>query len=204
MRNGKCYHHGGASLSGIASGTFKDGRYSKVLPIGLLEHYRQSQNDPELLAIVGEINLVDARLRELLGKIDSGESGAAWKLLKQSASEYRKSLRDRDTEAMGLAIANMLRLIDKGAGEYRVWQEIGTQIDRRAELVVREHRRMVDNDELVDRDRILVLLSALAGVVREHVQDKATRAAISDGLTRILATSNLSDASRNREPIDVG
>jgi hypothetical protein len=29
MANGKCYHHGGAALKGIAAPRFKHGRYSK-------------------------------------------------------------------------------------------------------------------------------------------------------------------------------
>src|SRR5437660_436634 len=48
----RCYHHGGASLVGVASPSFKHGRRSRVLPVGVRESYqRLLQLGPDLLSL---------------------------------------------------------------------------------------------------------------------------------------------------------
>src|SRR5436305_15207335 len=78
-----CRLHGGASLRGVAHPNFAHGRYSKCLPDRLIGRYEAAQRDPELVAMRDEIALVDVRIGELLSRLDSGESGATWALLRQ-------------------------------------------------------------------------------------------------------------------------
>lgn len=68
MANGRCRIHGGASLGGIASPTFKTGRYSKVLPEALRYRYEVARDDEDLLSLRDEIALLDLRITELLGQ----------------------------------------------------------------------------------------------------------------------------------------
>ena len=64
-RNG-CELHGGKSLRGADSGTYRTGKYSKYLPAHLLEKYHEASNDPDLLSLHSGIALVDTRLADLL------------------------------------------------------------------------------------------------------------------------------------------
>ena len=68
----RCRYHGGASLSGIASPTFKHGRYSKVLPTGLRKKFEEAGKDPMLLSHEPELKLLDVKLSELIGELETG------------------------------------------------------------------------------------------------------------------------------------
>src|SRR5262245_50957479 len=92
-----CYHHGGRSPQGIALPQTKSGRYSKHLPSRLLATYEEAKRDPEILALRDEVALIDARLAELLKRIDTGESGASWKQLQENFRELRVALKNRDS-----------------------------------------------------------------------------------------------------------
>src|SRR5262245_57591682 len=87
----RCKLHGGNSLVGVAVGTYKTGRYSKYLPQHLLDRYHEAAGDANLLALRDEIGVVDARLADLLKRVDTGESGARWKVLQAAWRAYQRS-----------------------------------------------------------------------------------------------------------------
>lgn len=62
----RCRLHGGASLIGVESRTYRHGRYSKALPPDMATRYRASRRDPALLTLRDEIALLDARTTGLL------------------------------------------------------------------------------------------------------------------------------------------
>lgn len=70
-----CYIHGGKSPSGMASGTFKDGRYSKDLPTRLLSGYLEARHDPEILNLRDELAMYRVNLRELAQQLQPGPDG---------------------------------------------------------------------------------------------------------------------------------
>src|SRR4051812_32142589 len=78
MPNGRCRMHGGATPRGPALPQFKHGRYSRSLPTRLAAQYEAAQSDPVLMELRDEIALNDARLADLLGRVDTGESGSLW------------------------------------------------------------------------------------------------------------------------------
>lgn len=209
MPNGRCRIHGGKTPSGPAAPSFKHGRYSKYLPKGLATLYQEAQQDPDLLSIAGEIHLVDARLRELIARLETGECGATWKALREAAKAYRAATRAKDTEALGEAISEILRLIERGFGDWAAWREVGDQIDRRARLSAQEHRRLAELDQMIPAERAMVLVSALAEVVRRNVSDRDTLSRITGEFREILSRSTGgSDLSEQPAPdqrvIDVG
>src|SRR5512137_2855467 len=65
-----CRMHGGKSAGGIASPLWKHGRQSKYLPARMRDAYNASLTDKELLELRGEIALVDARITDLLQRVD--------------------------------------------------------------------------------------------------------------------------------------
>ncbi|MSQ94258.1 MAG: hypothetical protein EXR98_06840 [Gemmataceae bacterium] len=74
-----CFHHGGATPSGIASASFKTGRYSKDLPPPIAGRYQQAlENREDLLKLYDEIALLDTRIAELCQNLESGERGTVW------------------------------------------------------------------------------------------------------------------------------
>lgn len=81
MLNGRCRMHGGATPAGVALPHFRTGRRSRDLPARLAARYQEARSDPQLLELREGIALVDARIADLLARVDAGESGARWRAL---------------------------------------------------------------------------------------------------------------------------
>ena len=104
----RCRMHGGRSLRGPAHPAFRSGRYSKVLPSRLLAQYRAAEKDPELTSLRGELALVDARLADLLTRVDSGESGAIWQALLKVHGAFKRGRATGTVEGMRQALARLV------------------------------------------------------------------------------------------------
>src|SRR6187399_1656871 len=78
MPNGRCHLHGGKSLGGVASPSFTTGKYSKYLPTRMLDRYHEAAEDHELIALREDVALLDARIADMLQRVDTGESGEIW------------------------------------------------------------------------------------------------------------------------------
>jgi hypothetical protein len=183
-----CHIHGGKSLSGIASPTFIHGRYSASLPARLSAQYQESQRDPRLLELRDDISLLDARLGDLLKRVDTGESGALWGKLLTAKAELA-SVGGTSTEATLKRQAIMgyiLDLIAKGHADHQAWRELGAVIEQRRKLVESERKRLVESQQMITTERAMLLLGAVVGVIKEHISDRATLAAISTGIDNLL------------------
>jgi hypothetical protein len=185
-----CYHHGGKSLRGIASPRYKTGEYSKYLPTAMAKDYIRVLNDPELLACRRDIALNEARLLDVLKRVSAGESGKLWLLL-DSTYEAMLEAKAKGDGAEVAAKLNMLGdLIKRGKGDYAAWGEIREIMEAGRKLRETEHKRLIAMQQMITNEQAMNLVAALVGTVRSHISDRATLAAISDDLVRLV----------NREP----
>src|SRR5690606_19849988 len=92
-----CRMHGAGSKGKPGGRPIKHGRYSKHLPERLAGKYAEAQADERLLELRDEIALLDARLGELLGSLDAGESGALWQALKAAYADLQAATKAKDT-----------------------------------------------------------------------------------------------------------
>lgn len=182
-----CYMHGGKSPRGMASASFKHGRYSKDLPTRLAGRYQEAVQDTRLLELRDEIALVDSRLGDLLARVDSGEAGLHWQRLHATWDEFSEAQRAKDTEGAGKAINELGRLIQRGASDYAAWHEVGIQLEQRRKLVESERKRLVEMQQMVTAERAMILLAAIVDVIRRHVSDKDALMAISADIRKLTA-----------------
>ncbi len=184
MPNGRCRMHGGKSLGGIASPTYKHGRYSKYLPERLRERYVESLSDPDLIALREEISLTDARIEDLIKRVDSGESGEAWALARKALGELLEA--ETKGESLHGPIAMLGEIIQRGLDDYGAWRELGGMIEMRRRLVESERKRLVDMQMMISAERAMLLISSIADIIRRNVTDVETKRAIQVELTAIL------------------
>lgn len=181
-----CHIHGGKSLLGIASPSYKTGRYSKFLPARLAARYEEMRGDAELLEMREEIGLVDTRLADLLSRVDTGESGALWQGLMKARIDLLAAKRGNDIIGQSLALNKMLDLISQGHADYRAWAEIGGALEQRRKLVESERKRMIETQQMISSERAMALLGAVVNIIKEHVDDRAVLAAISSGINNLI------------------
>lgn len=185
MANGRCRMHGGKSLVGAALLQFKTGKWSKYLPNRLQAKYEEAQMDSRLLELHNEVGLVDARLAELLERIDAGEASSTWRLLKQECTQAIQA--SGDPGLIKHHVNEIGKLIERGAADIEVWEEIGRQIDRRQRLVESERKRLVEMRQMISAQRATALFMAFVNIVKQRVKDEEILRRISSDIRALLA-----------------
>lgn len=179
MPNGRCRMHGGKSPSGLAHPNTKTGRYSKHLPTRMLAQYQQAERDPELLNLRQDIALLDARLADLLRRVDSGESGKVWHDLRMAWTAVKRSASDDDR---AMAIAELGPLIEHGYLDTQAWGEIRDLLEQRRKLVESERKRLIEMQQMMTAGQAQLLIARIYDLVTQHVNDRTAIAAIGAGL----------------------
>jgi hypothetical protein len=177
-----CRMHGGKSWMGPGSATFRHGRRSKFLPSRLAAAYQDAMSDPKLMELRQEIALVDARIQDLLSRVDTGEAGEVWHKAQAAMMRFEREKAKQNLDGMQLALNRLQTLITRGASDYATWHEIGEQIEQRRKLCDSEARRLHLAHDTLTADRAMVLLAVIVDTVRRHVQDRAVLGAIAADL----------------------
>lgn len=185
MPNGRCRMHGGKSLSGPALPQWKDGRRSKVLPRRLMESYQASLADPDRLVLNEELALLDARINDVLVRVDSGESGQLWAQLRQTWREYEVARKARDPAVMAQSVTMLGELISRGHADAAAWAELRQLVQERRKLAESERKRLVEAQQVVAVDQALALLGLMVDAVQRHVHDAGTLGAIVEEYARL-------------------
>lgn len=186
MPNGRCRMHGGKSLGGIASPSLKHGKHSKYLPARLKDAYETAQADDDLLALRSEIALTDARLNDVLGRVETGEAGATYRKLQVTYADLMDALAAKNAADQAVALRAIGDLIERGMADYAAWDEIGRLMEQRRRLVETERKRLVDMQQMITSERAVLLITTIAGIIRDHVTDTHTLANISRAIGALL------------------
>lgn len=187
--SGRCRLHGGKSLRGLASPTFKTGRYSKFLPARLQERFVASQEDAELLSLRSEISMLDARIEDLLSRVDTGEAGEIWKMAKSAFSGLKVAVRQLDTVKIATALDEIETLINGGYNDFSCWREIGEAVELRRKLVESERKRLMEMNQIITAEQATILLTTILDVIRRKVNDRKILNDIQDEFIRLFQVS---------------
>ena len=152
--------HGGKSRGGVASPSFKNGRYSRYTPQQLLEHYTEILNDPRLLEMSDDLALFHTLITSALEDWTKAE-GANTSGEMSDEALWRKTRRRR--------------------------REIGRMLLTRAKLVLTETTRQASERQTLTVEQALAFATALADSVRSHVSDKDVLNAIAADINRITS-----------------
>lgn len=196
--------HGGMTPRGIASPHFKNGlhmRHQSALPPRLLATYEAGLSDPDLLAVKSEISLTDARLEDLLGRVDTGEAGETWNSLRETFHVAEKSRQKWDRNVGSVdgekakqtffeAFETIGTLIAEGAQDYRAWEEVHKMVEQRRKLAETEAKRLEKMGRMITSDRAMQMVAALVELVRENVSDTHALTAIYNGINRLAAEAD--------------
>lgn len=181
-----CYHHGGKSLSGVASPSFKTGRWSKDLPTRLAALYEQTQTDDSLVSLRDDIRLIDTLILGKLDKLESGESGKAWGLMRDSVDALHVALDKEDYAGLSKALRDMRDVIDMRVAHYATEAEIRNQLEQRRKLIETEQKLTLQGEQAITVEKAMLMIGALAGILKAHIHDAPTLNAIQTDIRAIL------------------
>ena len=149
----------------------KGGRHSRSLPERLAARYDEMCADPEMLNLQSEIALIDTRIWEILQRLDTSESGAAWKAVNSAFLELKSGLEADDDVIIRKGLEDLETFIGVGLGDQAVWAEAYTALDARRRLVDSEHRRLVNMNQIVTVEQSLTLVGAMVSIFKQYVTD---------------------------------
>jgi len=181
-----CYHHGGASLKGIASPSFKHGKYSRYMPKQLAPVFEAVIEDPDLLALNVDIASHEARIDQLFQSIEGGNPGEMWvQALREWTGLWEATARGdaRDIMKHRNRIDTLLR---EGAGDVEVWGLILSASEQKRKLVETETKRREKMREYVRAEEAAYYYRALAMAVKRHVDDRDKLSSIADEFAKIV------------------
>ena len=182
-KNGLCRIHGGNVRSGVNHPHFKHGRTSGVLaslPKRFKDAYMASLTDDDLLSLRSDIALSDARVNELLERLDTGENPRRWGQVALTSTAIISALAktEPDLERVSQLAMDIDSLATAAAGDERNWRELRTQAQHRRTLVDSERARLKDMHAYVTAEEAVAIVSRLVDTVIRHVDDKAVLSAI--------------------------
>lgn len=166
----RCRLHGGKSLRGIASPSFKDGRHSRFLPKRLIDRYAAGLDDPDLLELRPEIALLDAHLSELLDALDIGSHGDLWDDLGALWDRYQTAVREGDRKSQQTLIPEIAAVVETGADVNGTWRQVVRLMEQRRKMVETEQRRLTAAQQMVTVEQTLALMTAYVMGVRTAVE----------------------------------
>jgi hypothetical protein len=186
-----CHYHGGKTPRGPALPQFKSGRYSRFVPSRLLAHYRDAENDPELTSVRSELALVDARLADLLSRVDTGESGARWWALLKAHRAFRHAKASGDITKMQEALAALETHLAAGGQDYESWHDVCELIEQRRKLADSETRRLVTLQQMISAEQAMLMMGVIVDTIARHITD---RQVVSNIVTDLQHLGHVGDA----------
>jgi hypothetical protein len=167
----KCYYHGGASLPGPALPQYKDGSrsYGRYLPPRLKERYESIMRDEKLLEQREEISMLKARITDLVHRTRTGVGEA-------EVRELRRKLRAvfdpaATSDEKNALLNDMMRMLNEGAEDYRIWHEVERLIKTTARIRESERKRMIEDQQMMSVEEGMRLVEQMAESVKRAVND---------------------------------
>lgn len=183
--NGRCRMHNGHAAKGVANPAFKTGKYSKYMPARLLDRYHDAVADPALLELDHEIALVDARVADLLTRVDTGDAAKNWKQAREINDTIQEALLNENYGAVAVACTMLDRLIQPALNDYEAWNQLSALLDQRRKLVESQRKRMIEQQQFVTVEQALLLVTAMVDSVKRNVKDRDALQAISMDVAKL-------------------
>jgi hypothetical protein len=167
MPNGRCRLHGGKSLGGVDSPTFKHGRYSKVL--ARTRGQDEQVAEPEFPPGVGqEIALLRARIRQLIEREKYPDCAFPdW------VRRLRAAYRAGDQAALAALFDEASMIVPRRRSQAKTRAEIRRTVDVLRRVINASLRRTERLRELVPPSELQHLAIRLRVSIRRHARDPA-------------------------------
>ncbi len=197
----RCDSHGGKSLSGIASPTYKTGIYSKHLPAKLSGNYQNLLTlGQDLFKIDDETAAMTTLIQQQLERMESGESGATWGKLQDLYDEMeilgqKQDKSSEDIQRFNTLFVELGKIVNSGSMVFAARNEAVGLMEQKRKLVSDERKNWAAKHQAMSFDRVMLILTAMAACFKQslekHIDDaKSQRAVLSDAqefLSRVIS-----------------
>jgi hypothetical protein len=197
----RCKLHGGASPVGIASARATHLRYSKYLPVGLLEKFVEAMGDEKLLRLDENVGAVEMQIMAMLDELAKGgvDWESAWKLwadTRRQWTEFHGALIAKDNkrfnellpemESAFLPGAPLDAVFSAGSADHACHERLRKLHETKAKLVEAISRHETREKEVLTVQSAVGLFTAIGALIKQNVQDREALKNIARGLDRLM------------------
>lgn len=200
MRNGRCRMHGGKTPRGVELPHFSHGRYSKALPDRLSMRYEEALSDEERHDLRHEIALAEAKINDLLARMEHGESAALLLLLHTKERQVRAAEARGDSERVRALMGEILTLIRRGGEESLAWKDVEHWIARKTRTVEADVRIAATKQQMISVEEVMALIGLILNAIRRHVPDQSVRNALAKEIRAATDREAPGDAALSLPP----
>lgn len=181
----RCHKHGGKSLKGEVSPSYKDGRMSRYSGANRLQQRLDAAlADPEYLSLRPELALIDAMLADRWENLEAGGNDDLWSILETQFQQFKGAMASGDVRKMRATISDIEHTVSKGSSEALARQEIRELIRDRQRLAESMQKTLVTLKQTVTVEQTIQLLHRVINIVAETVDD---RRQVSEVMRKIVA-----------------
>lgn len=181
-----CRVHGGRIPNGPDCHMYKHGRYSTVVPERMQEDVQKLLTDANLLELNEELALLKARTRDVLTRVELGESGKTWKALRAQVRAHDKAMRAGDVEEQAEALYEIRKLVLDGSRDWDAWEDVRSVVRDVTKVAESQRRRVLEQHHMITVDAAYAMLDSLVDAVRRSVTDEHTRDLVAAEFSRIV------------------
>jgi len=156
------------------------------MPQHLYERFEEARQDPDLLSVRNDLALMEARLTQLMERIDEGASEQCWRDLKERFGDLKRARRIHDKDAEEMALAKIEDTIERGERDTDTWEDVRKTIELKVKLSQAELKRLMAMNQILTVENAMTLLGRVVDAVKRHVQDEQALAAIGAEFSRMV------------------
>jgi len=138
----------------------------------MVDKYLEAMQDKELLSLRSEVAVTEARMAELFGALDKGESVGRWQKLQETLDNLTRANQSGNKQATATALYRLTSLIRAGAAERETWDEIYRCMDQKRRLAKSESDRLVQMRQMISYEQAMMFMRAVMVAVKDEVDDR--------------------------------
>ena len=188
--NGRCRMHNGRAKRGIEAPNYQGKGYGKYLPYPFADIYDETQGDEQLASVRDDIQLMTTFIVAALPNLETGESGAAWKMLNSIINEMEKAYLDVDGPAMAMGFRRVRGLINDRLAHYKTQDEILKTVDHRRKLIETEQKISLQGERAISVELFTLLIGAIFKAIEMGVKDKDERITVAADIRQLISAGN--------------
>lgn len=168
-----CYMHGGKSPKGIASATYKHGRYSRYTRANITEKLDRLLADPDILQLHDEIRLVTLRIDEKLDRLETVDAKAIMQELLTLSDKINNGLHNQDFVKVDEANQHMRDILVSRIRSHDVDEDIRRDMEQRRKLIETQRKLNADAEQMLTAVQVMTIMKTLLHAIKENVSDKS-------------------------------
>jgi len=185
-----CTVHGGLTPGGLASPNLKTGRYSKYIPANLTDRYEEAVSDPDILSLNEDVALLRSLVFKHLESMAAGDTHPSWKPAYAGLQKVKKAIATGKEDLLLEGISELETVIMPNYRAAMAEDKVTGYIDQLGRIADKERRLLIDRQQVITVERMMLMITAIAAIVKQHVDDRNTLRDIQTGIQGLLVSGD--------------